>query len=481
MSGTDCQQIKTNVTMAGEILSFQMNQETNSHGSCILKGIVADGGKDTFVKENNSDKTIEIYLQNADGKEGKTVVFSGIAAEMSVYQEGELFYFYIKIYAHSFLLDVKKRNRSFQNAQMTYESLVKEIVSQYKGGDVIDRLSEGSTLKSPVIQYEETDWELLKRLVSHFHGSLLTAFEFGSPKIFFGATKHNDIGIMTRNSYSMEKQVFQYQTFSANGFSDYMETDALQFTIKDNRYFEIGSKVAYRDIPLYINQVKGDLVQGEVIFTYTLKTEKGMGQQRLCAGHLTGVSLPARVLKAVRDKIKVKFDMDDGQDVDTAWEFPYQTMYTAEGAGGFYCMPEVGDKVMIYFPGKEESDGVGTNSVREETGDKKRTANPEIKFFRTIYGKEIRFTKEAVEITCIEGIDEETGEEKKVKITLHQDDGIEISSSEGITFTSQKGIRLEAEEEIDLYASDKIELHCKKGKIRMDSMIDIAGPDVRIN
>lgn len=140
-------------------------------------------------------------------------------------------------------------------------------------------------------------------------------------------------------------------------------------------------------------------------------------------------------------------------------------------------MPEKGDKVMVYFPNDREEDAVVTASSRNQDETGGRTENPEIKFFRTIYGKEIRFTPEAVEIIC----EDRSSGKTQAKITLHQDDGIELYSRNGITFTSGKGIQLEAEEEIEITASEQIKLHCKKSRIQMDTMVDIAGPDVRIN
>ena len=56
--------LKTNLSMIGDILKFQMKQKINAHGYCTLEGIIADGYQDNFVKGNNSKKIVEIYLEN---------------------------------------------------------------------------------------------------------------------------------------------------------------------------------------------------------------------------------------------------------------------------------------------------------------------------------------------------------------------------------------------------------------------------------
>mgnify|MGYP002511854442 CR=1 FL=1 len=461
--------VKTNLDMVSVLQMFGMSQEVNAHGKCWLEGIVADGCKDDFVKENNSQKRVTVTV-------GETTVFAGVLNQISVYQDGNVYKFKILLNTCSILMDLKKKRRSFQNKDMTYKELVQEIVGAYDGGDVIDNLSGGKETGTLLVQYDETDWEFLMRLASRFNGSVVPAGEFSTPKLFFGAVKEKHMGELGQHSYSMEKTLLQYKKWNENGYSDYMESDSLMFKVESREYYEVGSGVMYRNAQLYIGKMEAELVKGEVIFRYELRTKQGMGQQKRYADRLLGASIEGEVLESVKDKIKVKLEIDETQDVGTAWEFPYQTMYTADGQGGWYCMPEKGDRVMIYFPSGTEADAAGSSSSRSpETN--KRTESPQIKFFRTIYGKEIRFTEDAVEIICS---DRDSGKVKS-RVVLHQDTGIELFSKDKISISSGKGIRLEAEDEIELLASDMIRLHCKKSRIQMDSMIDIAGPDVRIN
>ena len=66
--------------------------------------------------------------------------------------------------------------------------------------------------------------------------------------------------------------------------------------------------------------------------------------------HIDGISWKGEVLERIQDRVKVHLEIDDYQDPGTAWEFPYSTLYTAEGHSGFYVMPEKGDTVYINFP-----------------------------------------------------------------------------------------------------------------------------------
>ena len=135
----------------------------------------------------------------------------------------------------------------------------------------------------------------------------------------------------------------------------------------------------------------------------------------------------------------------------------------------------------IYFPTKEESEGVGTSSLR--IGDKRtdKVNDPSIKYFRTIDGKEIKFAPDEILITCINGKDKETGEDRVIYIKMNQNTGVEIISTEPISLKSEKEIKIEAEEKVEIIAGEEIDMNCKRSEIKVNSMVDIKGPEVRIN
>lgn len=476
-------QIKMNLELQGEITDFQLTEKTNQHGRCLLKGVIEDESKDNIISQINGQEYVKVFLEEkgSRGASKQTDVFYGLVHELSIFQEGDVYTFHLDLISPTFLMDVEKKSRSFQDVNMTYLKLIQEVMKGYSGGEIFDNITAEKKLETLIVQYEETDWEFIKRLASHFHASVFPSSQFDKPKIYFGTRKQLDAGEMKTYEYKIKKEI---GWLKKSGFDKQWElkaTDAVSYEVKSHSYYEISSKVSFKGNPFYIKECEGTLESGETVFRYTLVTEQVMGQIRQLPRNLCGASLEGEVLKSIKDRIKVHLKIDKAQNEDTAWEFPYQTMYTAEGAGGWYCMPEAGDMVSIYFPSQEESDAVGTCSARTGENRDGKTDDPAIKYFRTIHGKEIRFTPKEVVITCGGGYNRRTGEKKKVKITLHQDEGITLETSENISFKSQAGIHMEAREAIEVFASDQIKLRCRKGKIQMDSLIDIAGPDVRIN
>ncbi|WP_077611778.1 contractile injection system protein, VgrG/Pvc8 family [Clostridium sp. Marseille-P2415] len=459
-------QIKTSLEMISEITDFSLTEELNEHGRCVIKGIIADGSEDKLVLEKRNGSRVRVFLD--DG----TAIFAGMMDEISVFLDGDLYKAEIKLVSASYLMDIERKSGSFQNAQQTYQEILNKLAAEYDGGDILDYCSREKTTGSLIVQYEETDWEFLKRLASHFHAGIMPDTQFENPKIYFGLRAGTAADEISSYAYTAEKNLSSYKQYTAEGHAGFTETDAVSFQVTSGQYYKPGSIVAFRGMQLYIGKLEAKKEHGEVVFRYRLYTEKGLERPRLYAERLTGVSIGAKVVEAVKDKVRVRLDIDSRKpESECAWEFPYQTMYTAGDEGGWYCMPEPEDTVSIYFPGKKEEDAVAENSSRTGKNRDEAVDDPAIKYFRTIDGKEIRFTREAVIITCNDG----------TIISLDENDGISIESEKGITLSSRTGINIDAEESIEFYASDRIRLHCKKSQIQMDTMIDISGPDVRIN
>jgi hypothetical protein len=477
MSSITYLQLTTNIECIQQIKAMKIIQRINEHAYLYITAILKEEEKDDYVKKVKAEEQIEIRTK----EDPSEILFKGMIQHIQIQAIDEVYYLEIKGVSNSFKADIKKEKNSFQDKNMTYKDMIQGIVSNYTGGGIIDKASNGKAIDQFIMQYRETDWEFLKRMASHFNKGLVPSMKHAGPKIIFGILEGKEIGRIENYNYYVTKDLEQYMKSSKNTNPQLKQLDTIAFHIEAEKEYEIGDQVTYQDIPLYIKSKELEIVKGIVVFRYALSTKMGLSQDRLYNEQIAGISLKGKVLQAIRDKVKVHLEIDAHQDKGKAWEFPYTTMYTAEGNSGWYFMPEINDTVFIYFPTKEEQEGVGMNSIRVMNKGTDRISNPDIKYFRTIDGKELKFSPEEIQITCINGKDKETGEKKVIYIRLNQDKGIEIISSEPISFKTDKGIKLEAEDSIKILAEEEIKLKCKTSEIRIDSKIDICGEDVRIN
>ena len=282
--------------------------------------------------------------------------------------------------------------------------------------------------------------------------------------------------------YSIEKDIENYLKSSQNDNENLKELDTVLFHIQTNRNFNIGDSATFQNISLYIKQKTMKMQKGVMIYDYILSSENSFTQDSICNENIAGISLKGKVLEVVEDMVKVQLEIDAEQTKkEESYLFPYTTMYTAEGSTGWYCMPEIDDTVMIYFPTEQEKYAVGVNSIRVQNKGSDKIGDTDVKYFRTKNGKELKFSPEEILITCCNGTDEKTGEKHITYIRLHDNNGIEMMSTEPIFLKSDDNIALQAKEQIFFAAKEEIVFKCKTSQITINDMVDIAGKEIRMN
>ncbi|WP_180361824.1 hypothetical protein [Paenibacillus sp. BGI2013] len=93
---------------------------------------------------------------------------------------------------------------------------------------------------------------------------------------------------------------------------------------------------------------------------------KSAYQRKRYNSRLVGASISLHIMGVVRDEVKVQLDCDQEWSLATANLFPYSTMYASDDQTGWYCMPEQGDSIRLYFPNAREAGGIALSSVRKK-------------------------------------------------------------------------------------------------------------------
>lgn len=455
-----------------ELLELKVVRKINEHTRLSFTGIVPEDQKDSYVLSVEAKTQIEVNLTGADGS--AKPFFKGPVTRVQVKAVRDIYYLQVEAVSYTYDLDIKVKSRSFQNSGLTYTDLIKRVLADYPGADFHDTATKGVQLGGFAIQYQETDWNFLKRVASQFHACLIAADFFDRPKLYFGIPEGDLKGELDNYRYSVRKNFKDYRSSCQNYNSSLQESDFIYYEVETGEILNLGDQVKFQGRLLYVCEAVSVMEDSLLKHIYLLAPQGGLSQKPLYNQALAGASIQGKVLAVAKDKIRVHLEIDREQKPEEAYWFPYASIYTAEGHSGWYCMPEVGDYVRVYFPDHDLANAVAVSSVRQDTkeSENNKVSNPDIKYFRTKSGKELMFSPNEIVIT---------GKDGEIFIRLHDREGIEIHSKTGIRLSTASDLMLESAAKVIISAQQEIAMECQDSKVQLDGSTTIKGYEIKAN
>lgn len=471
-----------------QLLDVRVNHQINEHSTFYFKALLPEEKKDSYVKNSSQGSNVSLSVRGENGN--TNILFQGMVQDVEVKAIQGLYYMEVYAVSHSYLLDVEKKSRSFQNKHMTYNELVKQVAANYADAMVRDVVTQGANIGQLIVQYEETDWEFLKRLASHFHTGLVDDVHIDSPRCYFGIPNNGKLTLGAAN-YIVKQDAGKYLKLSKSGISGLHEQDFIYYEAETYSPVDIGDEVQFQGQTLYVYQIKGRMEKGIFLYYLTLTTQKGMSQLYQWNERVSGCSLNAKIVAIKNDQVKVSLEVDEisGHNPGELCFFPYSTIYSSQDGSGWYCMPEIGDHVRIYFPDGIEEHSYAISSVHEEVdncasggestsssgeggdGYSGQRDNPSVKSLRNQDGKEIRLTPGGIYIIA-----------DGTMITLTDEGGVSITSDKNIEFKSDKSIILNAEEDVNIIGLTGVDLSCNEtASVKIEENIKVTGQEVKSN
>ncbi len=446
------------------IQTLEITQAVNEHARLRFSGVIPDQQKERYVAEAEIGTSLSI---NAIVDQKEQPLFQGIVLHIEVKAVRDVYYLDIEAVSASYILDIQRKQRSFQNKAMTIPQLLEAVGSDYAGADLVDEATGGAAIGKFIMQYQETDWQFLKRIASRFQAGLLPFPSFEQPKVSLGLPDGDDRGQVEAFNFSVSKRLADYRYALDNVRYQVMESDYIDYEVETYKLLNLGSKVTFQGKALYVRAAYTELRDSVLYHRYTLCPRSGMKPRPLYNDQLIGASIQGKVLEVSSDQVRVHLDIDQSPP-DGAWWFTYSTVYTAGGSSGWYCMPEVGDRVIVHFPSREEDEAVAISSVREDNSG----GNPAVKHFRSPTGQEVRLSPGEVTISAKDG---------DVFIRLNDKHGIEIISSQAVNLITKGDMTMSAGKSMTLSAKKALELTCKESRIQMDGSTVISGRETKTN
>ena len=399
----------------GSITDLYISIVKNEHGVMEVEGIIdGDEDKESVVEDivlSSIGTEISLHVEGRD-----IPLFSGIVENVELEIRNSIYYARIKSASATILMDRVRKKRSFQSVGSTYEEIVDSIVREYKNGATICTVGSEESIVKPLIQYNETDWEFLKRLASHFDSVIVPEITQMMPRVWFGFPNTINMVEIDEYEYIYGQDTGYYEI--GGMFSSYSPEDFRYIEVKGYNVFELGDFTVFNGQGYVLYEIKGKMDKGELIFTYRFGAEGNKKSKKFYNDRISGMSLLGEVSKTDKERIGIKLDIDNG----SGGEYLYD--WVPETGNMMYCMPQVGTKVSLYFKNSDEREAVVVNCIRTNGDSCEKMKDPSKRAFATEHNKELKLYPNEI------GISSDNGS------------FITIMDEKGIDFNSKKKIKI---------------------------------------
>lgn len=405
-----------------DILTYEGFQKVNEHGTVRIAGHIRSQSEEEYVQMLAQDVWTDIIAVEETGDEN--VIFSGIVTEAFIKEKNHVKIMSMEIKTGTYLMDHRPHVRTYQNGGVSYDSVLESFLNTYPDSGVIVTAGEGKSLGTFTCQYQESDWAFATRLASRLETVLVANCTVPGIKFYFGLPQRPEQTELDTNEYEVVK---------TNGI--------LGYKLESREIYKLGDSVVFRGRQMKVEEIRTRMIGNELYHTYGLFSEGDIKQEIRYNQSVTGASLEARVVSVSRDTVRVSVKGDENSRACGACSFPYSTVYSSPDGTGWYCMPEAGDSVRLYFPDREEGNAyvVSSTDVKSLAGTAR--SNPDYKSIKNKQGKEILLTPGAVMMTNNAGM------------------SIELSDAEGIQIISDLPILIKSEQAIDISSvTSKVEV-----------------------
>jgi len=327
------------------IMDMEICHRKNEHGKLVIKAAVQDEDADYISHTDWSSAKITVCFRD----EEHIPFFCGSVEQVVCQKERNLMTVQIMGTDATVILDRQKKCQSFQNSGMTYKQVVKKIIGEYGNVGFIWELGADKQISSPIIQYQETDWEFLKRICSHFQGMLFANSKIGKTEFF--------MGLRQGKPRNMDHIVIAGQGFDSayyeNGCYEnhLVRNQAFYLVVNTKEHWQTGDSLLFRGRQYYVFERKMSYKSGEFICTYRLGTRGMCYQKKIFNKNLAGLRLEGTIRRSEEESVYLQLDLDKEERSDYPWAWSPETNNLC------YCMPEAGTKAVLYLPTQNEEDG----------------------------------------------------------------------------------------------------------------------------
>lgn len=426
------------------VLELAVSEEPGKHGRLSADAAAQEEEKDFLLYEERGD--VSVYAVQ-EGE--RTPLFFGIVTRMKIKTVGRQCVVHLEAVTQSYQMDLAAWNRTYQDTAMTSYQLLEYIIEPYwPFGQILASIPE-EELGQIAVQYQETDWAFLNRMLSKYGVS--ACVDSTSPGICIRAGL---MDILDETDWDDLPYKVSRNTAPAN--TNCALKGQICYTVEAYDIVPLGEMVEFHGMELYIGKIERSISRGLLVNRYSLYFEEGMEVSRYYNPFLSGVSINGIVTGVKRDRLLAWMETDVLLTCQKKYFFPFSTVAASPDGSGWYCMPRRGDCVRIFFPTDDEREGYAIANLHGESKPAPGSPieNPDAKDITMPDGKSVRFIKGGIQLAV--GGDKGT-------VTLTNDGKAEISTDESIEIGAAEALYFTTEGEMTVKAGNQIQITSDSG------------------
>lgn len=408
-----------------QLLQLHIITEVNEHGKAFFSGIISKQ-----ISQNILKKSICSVIIRCESETDETILFAGQIQKYVLKRKGDVCYLEAECFSTSKVFDEKKRSRSFQDVRLTYGKLYQQIAG--KGRNLLVTKDGNIEIPHPFIQYEETDWDFLKRIAGHQKAVVIPDVCHMYPQVSIGMIQGKTYEMDEQESCEVEKNIKKWRHQNS------LDSKACENTLKIEGALNINlcDKIIYNGVKLVVLKKEVKLSNEMLICSCWIGKEQ-LEIINLNFNHdLCGLRLAGKVEAVVGEKIKIRLTIDGINDTQELFQYKYLPIT----GNGMYAMPETGSIVHLYFPDNNEKNAfvVDCQSSKPLEG--------------VTYNYRYLKTAEKNVLGLLPS-------ELSIKTRSNE---VKIFDKSGIDFFTKKKVRLSAKEDIIIRNKGILNLHAKE-------------------
>jgi hypothetical protein len=464
---------------------FKMVQKINDHIRVSFIASIPDEEITFYKGKNKTDikMPLKVFFRpirqkffdiiDADkASPADKLVFDGIVTRMDIVNYNNNFQIKVEAASHTYNLDVERHFRSFKNPKMKFSELVNSLMDENKALKAkFGYLVNEAELTKFFLQYDETDWQFLVRMASQLNTGLVANKIANIPHFYFGIPDSKPIDSTFKEcKFSIIRDTLKFD-FDQKKNPDVKINDYQFYEVKESgKLLNIGDEVTLDGRTLYVYQAIAELIGSEVVFNYLFSTKNGLKQCSLLNERIHGSSLDGTVVDIQKDKVKLRFDFDKNANYDQDCLFPVTTPYSGTGHTGWYVMPEMNDRVKLFFPSNCENNAFVITTVRQK--ELPDDVELDAQYLRTKFNQQLMAGSLGIKFTT----QSSQNGGANLLVRVHSKLGIQLTSEKDIVIHANQDLLIKTPGMASFTAGNELLLSSKiKNTVRMNTKIQCEG------